>query len=86
MAPRWIAIIGLVLDAVGAVLIAVTALARVKSDLYFGPGGGYEQDRPLARRRLMVGIGAFLLVGGFAMQGVAAWMQIGHKHPGQWTI
>ena len=84
--PRWLIIIGLGLDIAGAVLIAITALSRVKSDLYFGPGGGQEQDRPLARRRWMVGIGGFLLVGGFAMQGVATAMQISQAPVEQWTI
>ena len=33
--PRWIAIIGLVLDAIGAVLVAWTAWARVVVVVYF---------------------------------------------------
>ena len=82
--PRWIAIIGLVLDAVGAVLVAFTAWARMKlPELY---GATAEADQTLRPRRRMVVWGAALLVVGFILQGVAAWMQMGHKPPGQWTI
>ena len=86
--PRWIAIIGLVLDAIGAVLVAITAWLRISGVAVLGNGGPnvHEEHSGLAKRRWLVVVGALLLVVGFIMQAVAAWMQMGHKPPGQWTI
>ncbi len=87
--PRWIAIIGLVLDAVGAVLVAFTAWLRISAVSYIGYGGGpnIEEERSgLINRRRLVVVGAFLLVAGFILQGIAAWLQMGRGHPGYWTI
>ena len=83
--PRWIAIIGLVLDAVGAVLVAWTAWARVKMTATWEEFSD-EAVTPLKHRRRMVVWGGTLLVVGFGLQAIAALMQMGHKPPGLWTI
>ena len=70
--PRWLAIVGLGLDLVGAILVAGTAWFRVATiSAYGGPGG--EPEEMLKKRRWFVLIGGFLLASGFALQMYGTW-------------
>lgn len=87
--PRWLVIIGLGFDAIGAVLVAITAWLRISAVAYLGDGAGpnvHEEPAGLVKRRWLVFGGASLLVFGFSLQGIAAWLQMGPGHPGYWTI
>ena len=99
--PRWLVIVGLAFDAIGAVLVAITAWLRIGGVAYLGEGTGrqpgplamdpraavvHEEPAGLVKRRWLVFGGASLLVVGFSLQGIAAMMQMGRGHPGYWTI
>lgn len=83
--PRWLVIVGLGFDAIGAVLVAWIAWARIAMpttiDEIAPPG-----DPTLRLRCRMVVCGGALLVTGFGLQAIAAMMQMGQGHPGYWTI
>ncbi len=74
--PRWLAIVGLFLDMIGAVLVAGTAWFRMTTYLpYAGratdaakAGPVTEEYGPLWRRRGFVIVGGLLLVIGFGLQ------------------
>ncbi len=65
--PKWWAIIGLGLDLVGGVLVALTTWMRVIVNV---PWGGPAEEPPegLRKRRRIVVSGALLLTAGFALQ------------------
>lgn len=73
--PRWLAIIGLGIDAVGGVMVALVAWMRVTVGVYWG-GPGQEPSGALRRRRAVVVVGGSLLALGFGLQMWATYLQI----------
>ncbi len=72
----WLFVIGLALIVPGAILVAITVLARVS---VVGPMRGKDEVefiRKASRRRRMAAWGGALLLLGFSLQGLAMLMQI----------
>ena len=73
--PLYLAIIGLVFDLVGAVLVAWTVWFRAESAV----GWGEAKEEWVAvfyRRRWAMVIGGGFLAEGFFLQGLSTWLQI----------
>ena len=73
--PKWWAIIGLGLDLIGGVLVALTAWMRVKVAVAYG-GPGEEPLSTLRKRKWTVGFGAVFLTVGFLLQMWSTRLQI----------
>ena len=73
--PKWLIIVGLGLDFIGAVLVAWAVWLRVKTSREWATVVE-ESPHALRQRRTLVLLGGSLLAGGFGLQMYGTWLQV----------